>query len=203
MACKFERTIKKYFEKYHVNAMKMKENHKIKTVVRAFETLRSQANVNISIVFKAEPEWPKKQKYIHKLGQHLNKRLKSYIHSWQKNTESLKTYEAILNEKKKRVLMATQKLLIQQQISNTRKTIATFDKNRRIQNLQINFLKKLCEGKIGKMMSVFTIWKGMPMAKNKGLVVNASQFGANLVEMMKRNLKQTLKSFIDCKRKGQ
>jgi hypothetical protein len=64
-------------------------------------------------------------------------------------------------------------------------------------------LKKLCEGKIGKMMSVFTIWKGMPTAKNKALVVNASQFGANLVEMMRRNIKYTLKAFIDCKRRGQ
>lgn len=39
------------------------------------------------------------------------------------------------------------------------------------------------------MMGVFTIWKGMPTAKNKVRIMNATQFGANLVEMMKRNVK--------------
>jgi len=44
MACKFERTIKRYFERYHTNSIKLKETHKLKVVVRAFETIRSQAN---------------------------------------------------------------------------------------------------------------------------------------------------------------
>ena len=60
MACKFERTIKNYFQRYHSNAMKMKENHKLKTVVRAFETIRSQANSSLTIIMKATPEWPQK-----------------------------------------------------------------------------------------------------------------------------------------------
>jgi len=60
MACKFERTIKRYFERYHTNSIKLKENHKLKVVVRAFETIRSQANQNLSVVMRTAPEWPQK-----------------------------------------------------------------------------------------------------------------------------------------------
>ena len=82
-------------------------------------------------------------------------------------------------------------------------TIQTFDKNRRINNLQVNFLKKLCEGKVGKMMNVFTTWKSMPEPKDKKKVLNATMFFHKMESILKVNVERTIKTFYSFKRKGQ
>ena len=73
------------------------------------------------------------------------------------------------------------RVVIQQETHQTRKAIAAFNQVRKIKSLQVNFLKKLCEGKVGKMMSVVALWKNMPEPKNKKRIVKATTFAANLM----------------------
>ena len=84
-----------------------------------------------------------------------------------------------------------------------RKIVAAFGKNKKIKSLQMHFLNKLTEGKVGKMHKVFTVWKNMPQPQNKKQIVNATNFVNNLFAHRKRNLKHPLKIFKAFKREGQ
>jgi hypothetical protein len=42
-----------------------------------------------------------------------------------------------------------------------------FKKNHKVNNIQIAFLKKLCDGKAGKSIKAIMVWKGLPEPKNK------------------------------------
>jgi hypothetical protein len=183
--------------------MELKQDHKTRSVIKIFETIRTQSKINFDPMITATREWPQKQRHFLKLNEHLMKRLKDYFTSWQKNAEAMKYCNKIMDEKKKRVLQNISKLLLQQDVNTTRKTIESFDRNRRIHNLQINFLRKLCDGKIGKMHGIFTLWKGLPEPNNKARIINATTFASNLSEMLKRNLKFTLKVLSRERRKGQ
>jgi hypothetical protein len=72
-----------------------------------------------------------------------------------------------------------------------------FHQNSRIQKLQINFLKRLCDSQAGKVIKGFMLWKNMPLPKNKERIGKATKFEFNLSKMVVRNLKVTLNAMKD------
>lgn len=73
--------------------------------------------------------------------------------------------------------------------------IEQIDKVRRIHNLQVNFLKKLCDGQAGKLQKGFMIWRTMPQVKDKVKINTATTFATNLSQILVKNLKYSIKVF--------
>jgi hypothetical protein len=151
---------------------------------------------------KGTPEWPLKGRFIEKLDGYLKNRVKSFFLTWNSNAKALTLCNKIVDEKKKRVLENLNQLLIKGDFYRTRKTIEAIDKTRRIHNLQLNFLKKLCEGQAGKILKGFMIWKSMPAVQNKEKIMNATTFSSNLHQLLMKNLKFPLKIFQHYRKMG-
>lgn len=49
----------------------------------------------------------------------------------------------------------------------TRVCVNSFLKNKKIIELQTNFLRKLCDSQAGKVIKAMMIWKNLPKPKNK------------------------------------
>lgn len=49
----------------------------------------------------------------------------------------------------------------------TRICVNSFLKNKKIIELQTNFLRKLCDSQAGKVIKAMMIWKNLPKPKNK------------------------------------
>lgn len=103
-------------------------------------------------------------------------KLQQTLKFWHNISKNLSFYQQIKNEKKKRFLCLLSDLYSKNQDINTKKMILAFDKNSTIIQLQINFLKKLCDGQAGKALKAIMIWKTLPKAKNKHLVAKATKF---------------------------
>lgn len=65
----------------------------------------------------------------------------------------------------------------------------------RIHNLQVNFLKKLCDGQAGKLYKGFSVWKSMPIPKNKQRIRNCTKFEVKLSNYISNILRQTITPF--------
>jgi hypothetical protein len=105
-----------------------------------------------------------------------NSRLRQALRFWQNITKNLTFYQQIKNERKKRVLSQLSDIYLKTKVFDTKKSILGFEKNSNIIQLQINFLKKLCDGQAGKAMKALTIWKSLPKPKNKQLISKATKF---------------------------
>ncbi len=81
--------------------------------------------------------------------------------------------------------------------SQTKKCVGYFQKNSKIIQVQIHFLKKLCDSQAGKVIKAMMIWKNLPKPKNKQLVAKASKFERNLFNIAQKMIRSTLVRFKD------
>lgn len=202
MASKFETILRKYFQRYHRQAIALKKENQMEMVGKIFENIRAKAKENMGVMMEAPAEWPRKARKLNLLNDYLRKRLANFMQVWQKNANAISYCNKIVDEKKIRVLENLNQLLLKEDVHKTRKIIEILDKNRRIHNLQVNFLKKLCEGQAGKLLKSFMIWKSMPEVKNKERIMNATTFATNLSQLLKKNLKETLSVFQGFRKEG-
>jgi len=104
MACKYEMVIRKYFIKYYKNVELRKQDDQINIVSKVFEKINETNKNNLSTVFLALQEWPKKIVQLQKMNEKVKKRVSEYLRVWQKNSDALKFLFKIAAEKKKRCL---------------------------------------------------------------------------------------------------
>jgi hypothetical protein len=52
-------------------------------------------------------------------------------------------------------------------LSETKKAIGLFKKHATIQDIQLQFLRRLCDTQAGKVVKAMMIWKNLPEQKNK------------------------------------
>jgi len=104
MACKYEMVIRKYFIRYYKNVELRKQDDQINIVSKVFEKINETSKNNLSTVFLAPPEWPKKIVQLQKMNEKVKKRVSEYLRVWQKNSDALKFLFKIAAEKKKRCL---------------------------------------------------------------------------------------------------
>lgn len=51
-----------------------------------------------------------------------------------------------------------------------------FKKNAKVTDVQLTFLKRLCDTQAGKVVKAMMIWKGLPEPKNKQKIAKATKF---------------------------
>ncbi len=76
-------------------------------------------------------------------------------------------YQKLLDEKKSRYIEVLTKSLGRSEFSSTKRAIMLFKKNLTVTEIQLNFLKRLCDSQAGKVVKAIMIWKNLPEPKNK------------------------------------
>ena len=72
-----------------------------------------------------------------------------------------------------------------------------FKKNAKVTDVQLTFLKRLCDSQAGKVVKAMMIWKNLPEPKNKEKIARATKFESLMARIGIRNFKKTFLMFKD------
>lgn len=131
---------------------------------------------NFRNFFIGEALWKKRADNITKLNQRVKVRIGQAFKLWRETSKSMAYYEKILNEKKTRYIDILTKSLGRSQFSEAKRAISLFRKNQKVTDVQLTFLRRLCDSQAGKVVKAVMIWKGLPEPKNKEKISRATKF---------------------------
>ena len=101
-----------------------------------------------------------------------------------------------MNDKEKASLLKVlNNLLNGGQNAKVREAIAKFRQNRRIIEIQRNFLKRLLMSKAGLVVVGFKKWQGLPEKKDNSAFLKASRFEKGLAAFVDRTIKKSFGAF--------
>ena len=113
------------------------------------------------------PVWPKKAHHFTKLNETIKKRLLDYFLSWHKNSNALKYFDEIKDEKKKRNLQILSKVFKSVEAKKVKTIIEKFQINYRKRIIKNHILKKMCDSQVMRILKAFEVWKKLPIPTNK------------------------------------
>jgi len=99
------------------------------------------------------------------------------------------------NQQKGEVLKVLNGLLNNGKTAQIRDAISKFRTNRRIIEIQRNFLKRLLMSKAGLVVVGFRKWQGLPEKKDNAAYLKASRFEKGLSNFVERTLKRSFGAF--------
>lgn len=162
MAAKYFDVTRKYFNTYRKNANRIKMDELNKNLGGNFEIMDEALRNNFRNFFIGEALWKKRADNITKLNQRVKVRISQAFKLWRDTSKSMAYYEKLLNEKKTRYIEILTKSLGKSQFSEAKRAISLFRKNQKITDVQLTFLKRLCDSQAGKVVKAVMIWKGLP-----------------------------------------
>jgi hypothetical protein len=122
-----------------------------------------------------------------------------HLNEWLKNVSDVERKkilrERISNAQKESVLKVLANLLNNGKTAQIREAINKFRLNRRITEIQRNFLKRLLMSKAGLVVIGFKKWQGLPEKKDMSAFIKASKFEKGLSNFVDRTLKRSFGAF--------
>jgi hypothetical protein len=122
---------------------------------------------------------------------------------WRDVNNIEKLRERMSNQQKESVLKVLANLLNNGKVAQIRDAINKFRLNRRITEIQRNFLKRLLMSKAGLVVIGFKKWQGLPERKDNEAFKKASRFEKGLSSFVDRTLKRSFGAFKNELEEGQ
>jgi hypothetical protein len=144
-----------------------------------------------------------KEKALIQLFKNMSSNMGDCFKRWRdvNNIEKLK--ERMGDEQKKALLKVLNNLLNNGKTAQIRDAINKFRLNRRIIEIQRNFLKRLLMSKAGLVVIGFKKWQGLPERKDNAAFLKATRFEKGLTAFVDRTLKRSFGAFKNELEEGQ
>lgn len=72
-----------------------------------------------------------------------------------------------------------------------------FEKNAKVTDIQLAFLKRLCDTQAGKVVKAVMIWKNLPEPKNREKIAKATKFESLMARIGSKNFRKSFLAFKD------
>ena len=136
-----------------------------------------------------------KEKALIQLFKNMSSNMGDCFKRWRDVNNIEKLRERMGDEQKKALLKVLNNLLNNGKTAQIRDAINKFRLNRRITEIQRNFLKRLLMSKAGLVVIGFKKWQGLPEKKDMSAFIKASKFEKGLSNFVDRTLKRSFGAF--------
>ena len=144
-----------------------------------------------------------KEKALIQLFKNMSSNMGDCFKRWRDVNNIEKLRERMGDEQKKALLKVLNNLLNNGKTAQIRDAINKFRLNRRIIEIQRNFLKRLLMSKAGLVVIGFKKWQGLPERKDNAAFLKATRFEKGLTAFVDRTLKRSFGAFKNELEEGQ
>ncbi|MBL2498031.1 hypothetical protein ELJ53_29785, partial [Klebsiella pneumoniae] len=144
-----------------------------------------------------------KEKALIQLFKNLSSNLSDTYKRWREINNIDKIRERLSNSQKEQMLKVLDQLLHSSKQLQVREIMQKFIWNRRVTEIQRNFLKRLLMSKAGLVVIAFRKIQTLPERKDNTAFLKASKFEKGLATFAERTLKRALGAFRSEYEEGQ
>jgi len=167
---------KKFYNRWLSITEKTKLLNECKLVSSVFASLNFAIKSVSDIAFVDNKDTAIKEKALIQLFKNLSANVGDCFKRWKELNNIEKLRERMSNQQKESVLKVLANLLNNGKTAQIREAINKFRLNRRITEIQRNFLKRLLMSKAGLVVIGFKKWQGLPEKKDMTAFIKASKF---------------------------
>ena len=194
---------KKFYNRWLSITEKTKLLNECKLVSSVFASLNFAIKSVADIAFVDNKDTAIKEKALIQLFKNLSANVGDCFKRWRDVNNIEKLRERMSNQQKEGVLKVLANLLNNGKTAQIREAINKFRLNRRITEIQRNFLKRLLMSKAGLVVIGFKKWQGLPERKDNAAFLKASKFEKGLSSFVDRTLKRSFGAFKNELEEGQ
>ena len=186
---------KKFYNRWLGITEKTKLLNECKLVSSVFASLNFAIRSVSDIALGNNKDNAIKEKALIQLFKNLSANAGDCLKRWREINNIEKLRERMSNQQKESVLKVLNNLLNNGKSAQIREAIHKFRLNRRIIEIQRNFLKRLLMSKAGLVVVGFRKWQGLPELKDREALIKASRFEKGLSNFVERTLKRSFGAF--------
>jgi hypothetical protein len=172
-------------------------------VSSVFSSLNFAIKSVSDIAFVDNKDTAIKEKALIQLFKNMSSNMGDCFKRWRDVNNIEKLRERMGDEQKKNTLKVLNNLLNNGKTAQIRDAINKFRLNRRITEIQRNFLKRLLMSKAGLVVIGFKKWQGLPERKDNAAFLKATRFEKGLTAFVDRTLKRSFGAFKNELEEGQ
>ena len=186
---------KKFYNRWLNITEKTRLLNECKLVTNVFQSLNFAIRSVSDIAFGNSKDNIIKEKALIQLFKNLSANVGDCFKKWRELNQIEKLRERMGNAEKASLLKVLNNLLNGGKNAKVREAIAKFRQNRRIIEIQRNFLKRLLMSKAGLVIVGFKKIQGLPEKKDNSAFLKASRFEKGLGSFVERALKRSFGAF--------
>jgi len=164
-------------------------------ITSLFQTLNTVIKSVADVAFVDNKDSALKEKSLLTLFKNLSGNVSDTFKRWKEINQMEKIKERMNGEQKKNLLKILNGILTTGKTAQVREAINKFRLNRRITEIQRNFLKRLLMSKAGLVVIAFRKIQTLPERKDNSAFQKASRFEKGLSNFAERTLKKALGAF--------
>uniref|UniRef100_A0A0P6BFP2 Uncharacterized protein n=1 Tax=Daphnia magna TaxID=35525 RepID=A0A0P6BFP2_9CRUS len=186
---------KKMYNRWKSITEKTRLMNECRQITSLFQTLNFAIKSVADIAFVDNKDSALKEKALIQLFKNLAGNMSDCFKRWRDINSIEKLRERMNNQQKESVLKVLNGLLTTGKTAQIREAINKFRLNRRITEIQRNFLKRLLMSKAGLVVIAFRKIQTLPERKDNSAFLKASRFEKGLATFAERTLKRALGGF--------
>ena len=186
---------KKMFNRWNLMSERKKLINECKQVSSVFATLNFAIKSVADIAFLDSKDQALKEKALTQLFKNMQGNMGDCFKKWRDLNNIEKLRESMSNKEKASVLKVLENLLHNGKNAQVREAINKFRMNRKITEIQRNFLKRLLMSKAGMVVIAFRKIQTLPERKDAEAYQRANKFEKGLSQFVDRTLKRSFYAF--------
>jgi tRNA A37 threonylcarbamoyladenosine biosynthesis protein TsaE len=194
---------KKMYNRWKSITEKTRLMNECRQITSLFQTLNFAIKSVADLAFVDNKDSALKEKALIQLFKNLAGNMSDCFKRWRDINSIEKLRERMSNQQKESLLKVLNGLLTTGKTAQVREAINKFRLNRRITEIQRNFLKRLLMSKAGLVVIAFRKVQTLPERKDNSAFLKASKFEKGLATFAERTLKRALGAFRNEYEEGQ
>ena len=194
---------KKMYNRWHAITEKTRLMNECRLVTNLFSTLNYSIKSVIDNAFIENRETKLKENALMQLFKNLQGNMSECFKRWREANNIAKLQDQMSNKEKEALLKMLEGLLKNGRIAKIRDVIEKFKQNRKITDIQRNFLKRLLMSKAGLVVIAFKKMQSLPERKDGELYGKANKFEKGLSTFVDRTMRRTWAAFKNDFEEGQ
>ena len=186
---------KKMYGRWHSITEKTRQMKECRLIMTLFGTLNNSIKSVIDNAFIENRETQLKEKALLQLFRNLTGNMSECFKRWREANKVAKIEQAMDDKEKTALLKMLEGLLKNGRIARVREVIEKFKQNRKITDIQRNFLKRLLMSKAGLVVVAFRKMQALPERKDGELYAKANKFEKGLNNFVTRTMKRSWAAF--------
>ncbi|KAL4469082.1 hypothetical protein ABPG72_007761 [Tetrahymena utriculariae] len=166
-----------------------------KLVINLFERVEQVIQANTQLVFTDDQKIRRMTAIVEKMIEQWRKKNYNYFFRWRRINQELKMEELLNDNNKKDVLTKMVEYVRRTSGNSHRFILRQFYTNYKVKYIQQKIFKALLDTSAGKVLHLFTLWKGLPPPTDNELQIKIIRFQGILHNFSMRPLKKSFQSF--------
>ena len=186
---------KKMYNRWHSIMTETALMNKCRLVSNSFSTLNYCIKAVCDNAFIENKETAIKEKALMQLFKNLHGNMAESFKRWREAASIARIQDQMTNQEKAALLKMLENLLQNGRTAKIREAIEKFRTNRRITDIQRNFLKRLLQSKAGLVVVAFKKIQTLPERRDDALYTKANKFEKGLSTFVERTLRRPFNAF--------